>query len=48
MSRKLKIILYTLLVIAVLVAVVLVLIFKTWPEYQASLDSSERLTIKQQ
>lgn len=43
MSRKLKIILYTLLVIAVLVAVVLVLIFKTWPEYQASLDSSERI-----
>ena len=43
MSRKLKIRLYTLLVIAVLVAVVLVLIFKTWPEYQASLDSSERI-----
>ena len=43
MSRKLKIILYTLLVIAVLVAVVLVSIFKIWPEYQASLDSSERI-----
>lgn len=43
MSRKLKIILYTLLVIAVLVAIVLVFLFKIWPEYQASLDSSERI-----
>lgn len=47
MSRKTKIILYTLEVVAIIVAVLLLAIFKFWPEYQQSLGSSEKFFSKE-
>ena len=43
MNKKLTIWLYVLEVVGVIIAIVLVVIFKFMPEYQASLGSSEKL-----
>ena len=42
MNKKLKIAGYGFVVLVVIIAVALVVVFKSWPEYQATLGSSEK------
>lgn len=42
MNKKLKIVGYGFVVLVVIIAVALVVVFKSWPEYQATLGSSEK------
>lgn len=43
MSKKIKFILYFLEIIAIIVAIILLAVFKYWPEYEETLGSSEKL-----
>lgn len=42
MNKKLKIAWYVFVVLMVIIAVILVVVFKSWPEYEATLGSSEK------